>query len=452
MIQRIFLPGLAAGALLFAGCAAQNAAPAPGFQQIVSEAGGKVFPAVVYIQVVTGNLKSGRAQNDVVSGSGVLITPDGELLSNWHVVDKAQSIRCLLNDGRAFTAKVVGLDKDLDLSLLKLDLPEGTPPLPYAAIDYEDRLTEGDFVMAMGAPWGLNRSVSIGIVSCASRYLPEGTYSLWYQTDASISPGNSGGPLVNTDGKVVGINTLGMLMGGTVGFSIPAPTIRDALPRLREYGKVNWAWLGFQLQPLRDFNRDIYFDFPDGVIVSGTEPGSPARKAGFLPNDRIVAIDGKPVTVGTNEEMPGFRRMLGLLPFGKPVAFTVVREGETVVIDAAPVAKGEVEGEEVSCPRWGFTAKAINRFDTPNLHYYRNSGVYIYGVSDFGNAAQAELRSNDILVSIDGEPVNTPAELETLYRKAMERLDTNPKATFVVLRNGRMIQRVMDFSNDYEKE
>ena len=402
MIQRIFLPGLAAGALLFAGCAAQNAAPAPGFQQIVSEAGGKVFPAVVYIQVVTGNLKSGRAQNDVVSGSGVLITPDGELLSNWHVVDKAQSIRCLLNDGRAFTAKVVGLDKDLDLSLLKLDLPEGTPPLPYAAIDYEDRLTEGDFVMAMGAPWGLNRSVSIGIVSCASRYLPEGTYSLWYQTDASISPGNSGGPLVNTDGKVVGINTLGMLMGG--------------------------------------------------VIVSGTEPGSPARKAGFLPNDRIVAIDGKPVTVGTNEEMPGFRRMLGLLPFGKPVAFTVVREGETVVIDAAPVAKGEVEGEEVSCPRWGFTAKAINRFDTPNLHYYRNSGVYIYGVSDFGNAAQAELRPNDILVSIDGEPVNTPAELETLYRKAMERLDTNPKATFAVLRNGRMIQRVMDFSNDYEKE
>lgn len=418
----------------------------------MSEAGGKVFPAVVYIQVVTGNLKSGRAQNDVVSGSGVLITPDGELLSNWHVVDKAQSIRCLLNDGRAFTAKVVGLDKDLDLSLLKLDLPEGTPPLPHAAIDYEDRLTEGDFVMAMGAPWGLNRSVSIGIVSCASRYLPEGTYSLWYQTDASISPGNSGGPLVNTDGKVVGINTLGMLMGGTVGFSIPAPTIRDALPRLREYGKVNWAWLGFQLQPLRDFNRDIYFDFPDGVIVSGTEPGSPARKAGFLPNDRIVAIDGRPVTVGTNEEMPGFRRMLGLLPFGKPVAFTVVREGKTVVIDAAPVAKGEVEGEEVSCPRWGFTAKAINRFDTPNLHYYRNSGVYIYGVSDFGNAAQAELRPNDILVSIDGEPVNTPAELETLYRKAMERLDTNPKATFAVLRNGRMIQRVMDFSNDYEKE
>lgn len=120
----------------------------------MSEAGGKVFPAVVYIQVVTGNLKSGRAQNDVVSGSGVLITPDGELLSNWHVVDKAQSIRCLLNDGRAFTAKVVGLDKDLDLSLLKLDLPEGTPPLPHAAIDYEDRLTEGDFVMAMGAPWG----------------------------------------------------------------------------------------------------------------------------------------------------------------------------------------------------------------------------------------------------------------------------------------------------------
>ncbi len=330
MIRTVFYAGLAAGVMFATGCASVSGSGRPaGFQEIVSQAGNKVFPAVVYINAVAGNMKLGREQSNVVAGSGVLISPDGEMLTNWHVIDKAQSIRCLLNDGRAFHAKIIGSDKDLDLALLKLSLPEGTAPLPYAELE-SGTLSEGDFVMAMGAPWGLNRSVSIGIISCASRYLPvNGMYSLWYQTDASISPGNSGGPLVNTSGKVVGINTLGVRSGGTVGFSIPSTTIRDVLPRLRQYGKVNWAWFGFLLQPLRDFNRDIYFNFSDGVIVSGTEPGSPARKAGFQPNDRIISADGEKITVATGEEMPGFLRKLGLMPFGKPVAFTVVRDGKT---------------------------------------------------------------------------------------------------------------------------
>lgn len=458
MIRTFFLAGMACGAVLFAGCAAPVAGPVaepvaePGFQRIVTEASGKVFPAVVYIQVVTDDLSSGKARNTVVSGSGVLISPDGEVLSNWHVIDKARSIRCQLNNGEAFTARLIGADKDVDLALLKLVRPEGAPPLAFARIDADDRLAEGDFVMAMGAPWGLNRSVSIGIISCASRYLPESTYSLWYQTDASISPGNSGGPLVNTSGDIVGINTLGFLFGGTVAFAVPAPTIRDILPRLRAYGKLNWAWFGFLLQPLRDFERDINFDFPDGVIVSGTEPGSPARKAGFLPNDRIIAIGGNPVTVGTNESMPGVRRMLGLMPFGVKVPFTVVRGGETLRIEVAPVEKGAVEGGEISCPRWGLTAKEINRFDTPNLHYFRNSGVYIFGVSDFGNAMEARLYPNDIVVSVDGTPVSTLEELKTVYDAAMKRVDTDPRTTFTVLRNGRMLQRVMNFSNDYDKE
>ena len=451
ILRSVFFAGLAAGTLLATGCASvSNSGKPSGFQEIVSEAGNKVFPAVVYINAVAGDMKLGREQSNVVAGSGVLISPDGEMLTNWHVIDKAQSIRCLLNDGRAFQAKIIGSDKDLDLALLKLTLPPGTPPLPFAELAPET-LSEGDFVMAMGAPWGLNRSVSIGIISCASRYLPvNGMYSLWYQTDASISPGNSGGPLVNTSGKVVGINTLGVRSGGTVGFSIPSTTIRDVLPRLRQYGKVNWAWFGFLLQPLRDFNRDIYFNFADGVIVSGTEPGSPARKAGFLPNDRIIAADGRKITVATGESMPGFLRMLGLMPFGKAVTFTVVRDGKTFDIALAPVAKGEVEGDESSCPRWGLTAKAINRFDSPNLYFYRTRGVYLFGVVPYGNAAQAHLYKDDIILSVNGQPIRTLADLNLAYQKAMKNINETTKADFVVLRGGQRRQIIMDFSNDIQ--
>ncbi len=423
------------------------------FPVLVSKACDKVFPALVFIQVVRGNLESGRDQSNVVSGSGVLISRSGELLTNWHVVDKAQAIRCLLYDGREFPAKLVGSDKDIDLALLQLELPENTPELPVAEIDSKQRVKPGDFVMAMGAPWGLSRSVSLGIISSASRYLPgHGEYSLWYQTDASISPGNSGGPLVDMEGEVVGINTLGVMYGGTVGFSIPAEIIHDALPRLREYNSVNWAWLGLHLQPLADFGRNIRFDYQDGVIVSGTAPGGPARRAGFLPNDRIVAMNGGPVTVRTEEQLPKMYRRIGLMPFGQDIRFTVMRDGKELELAAAPVPKGQVEGDEGNCPRWGFTAKTINRFDTPNLFYYCEKGVYIYGIADIGNASRADCRINDIIVSINGRETKTLDELKTVYREAMDKLSETTKAVFVVMRNGRMMQFVLDYYNDYETD
>src|SRR5205814_149670 len=130
------------------------------------------------------------------------------------------------------------------------------------------RLAEGEFVMAMGAPWGLSRSVSIGIISCVDRYLDEASeYSLWLQTDASISPGNSGGPLVNTDGEVIGLNARGSMQGGDMGFAIPSATLKTVVPHLRDEGQVPWLYSGLKLQPLRDFNRDMYFDGDAGVVI-----------------------------------------------------------------------------------------------------------------------------------------------------------------------------------------
>ncbi|MBN2447962.1 MAG: trypsin-like peptidase domain-containing protein, partial [Phycisphaerae bacterium] len=265
------------------GAVAREMPPEVDFRSIVRTAKDRVFPAVVFVKCIQENLEGGKRESNEVSGSGVLISADGEMITNWHVVDKATEVRCLLYDGRAMEAKVIGSDKDTDLALLKLGTSDGES-MPYASLGDSTQLVEGDFVMAMGAPWGLSRSVSIGIISCTRRYLPENSeYSLWLQSDCAISPGNSGGPLVNTAGEVIGITSRGAMQGGDMGFAIPSETVRIITDSIREHGFVNWTWYGLQLQPLHDFNRNIYFEGKDGVIVSGTDPESPARHAGLLP-------------------------------------------------------------------------------------------------------------------------------------------------------------------------
>lgn len=422
-------------------------------RRVVREAGEKVFPSLVYIKAVCSDLKGGRDGASSVSGSGVLISADGEILTNYHVVDKARSVRCMLYDNFASEAEIVGSDKDLDVALLKLKkLPEGKK-LPVAELSPE-RMREGEFVMAMGAPWGLTRSVSIGIISCSRRYLPlNGNYNLWYQIDASISPGNSGGPLIDTRGKVVGINTLGMTEGGTLGFTIPSYVIGEVLERLRKYGRANWAWFGFQLQALHDFDRDTYFEGDKGVIVAGTDPGSPARRGGFLPNDRIIRCGGEEINARNQEDLPDARRRLGLLEFGRPVEFEVIREGRTITLTIAPEEKGKVEGGELALPRWGFSAKAINRFDNPDLYFYApEGGVFIFGVDYLGNAAEARLERSDIVVSAGGEAVHGLDDLKRVYDRAMKNLKTETRMEIVVLRNGRNHTLVLNYSTDHNKE
>ena len=392
-------------------------------------------------------MDSGRSSSASSSGSGVLVTPDGEVVTNNHVIDKAQSIRCLLNDGRAFDAELIGCDKDTDLALLKLKLPENTPPLPFAEFT-SAVVQEGDFVMALGAPWGLNRSVSIGIISCASRYLAgHSLYSLWYQTDASISPGNSGGPLINTDGKIVGINTLGMFAAGALAFTIPADTVKIMLPRFRKYRKANWAWFGFRFQPLKDFERNIYMDYPHGVIISGTEPGSPAHKAGFEVNDLLLAVDGKTVNAATAEELPALYRLLGLTEFGKKVSFTIKRDGKTITLVCAAAEKGKVEGDEVACRGWGFTAKAINRFDTPELHFYQPRGVFVYGVEKFSSADRAGLYKGDIILRANGQRIESLNDLLNVYKQAEKAAGSSRRTRIEIMRNGITLQLALYFKH-----
>jgi serine protease Do len=439
-----------------ASAAAADAPPAAergDFRAIVRSAKSRVFPTVVYLKCLRETMEGGTRITTDVTGSGFLISPEGEALTNWHVVDDAVQVRCLLSDGRAMDAEVVGTDKATDLALIRLQPPADGGPLPYAEIGDSRVLQEGDFVMAMGAPWGLNRSVSIGIVSCARRFLPETSeYSLWLQTDAAINPGNSGGPLVSTDGRVIGINTRGMDFGDGMGFAVPAETIAVLLPQLRAHGRVNWSWMGVQLQALRDFGRNIYFEGDAGVIVAATEPGSPGRRAGLQPRDRILAVGGRPVTATTEEDLPAVRMLLGMLPMDEPVSLEIVRGTEHLDVEVVPTEKGRVEGEELDCPRWDLTVKAINRFENEDLFFHRERGVFIYGVKFPGNAGASGLRHNDIILSIDGKPVETLDDVRRLHLEAVANVEQRHRVVFAVLRGGLMRRVVLDFSRDYEKD
>ena len=440
---------MAAGILPFTGCVTQQPSD---FREIILNARAEVFPTLVYIRVVHQSLGSGMDKKGIASGSGVLISPEGELLTNFHVIDKATEIRCLLTDGSAYTATVVGSDKDLDVALLKLERPKEAAPLPYATLSNE-RVEIGDIVLAMGAPWGLARSVTMGIISCTDRFLDgAGPYTLWYQTDAAISPGNSGGPLVNTDGKVVGLNARGSLYGGQA-FTIPSPIILEVLPDLRQYGNAHWSWFGLQFQPLHDFDRNMIFDATNGVVIAGTEQGSPARKAGIQPNDRVTAINGEPVTVRDSEDLPALARHLGRMPIGTNVLFSVVRKGEPLQVEIAPREKGAVEGSEKAYERWGFTAKEINQFDTPELAFFAaDGGIFVMAISWDGNASYSGLSERDIILTIDGKPVKTLDELTAIYESCMEKLPEKAQISLTVLRKGRKVQLVLKYLEDTEKE
>lgn len=423
------------------------------FREVVKHSKDKVFPAVVYVKCVRQSHEMGEKKSHQVSGSGVLISNKGEVLTNWHVIDKAIEVRCLLFTGQPFYGKVIGKDKDLDLALVQLKLDKNTGKLPFATLGDSDKLSEGDFVMAMGAPFGLTRSVSIGIISCTSRFL-EGIsqYSLWLQTDASINPGNSGGPLINTDGEVIGINTRGISYGGDMGFAVPSSTIKEILPRLRENSDVEWSWTGIEIQAIRDFNRNMYFDGKRGVIVSGTEKGSPGRRAGIQDRDRIIEINGKPVDGITEESLPAIRRTIGLLPIDKPSGFKLIRGGTEVVLDVTPRKKGKVEGDELDCPRWDMTVKAINQFDNPQLYFHRKEGVFIFGLKHPGNASNARFSSGDIILKIDGKDVKTLDDVKGIHKAAIENVASRPRIMFTILRNGMMRQAVLDFSTDHNRE
>ncbi len=382
----------------------------------------KVYPALVNITVVARYYQGGRAQRTPGGGSGVLVTPQGHVITNYHVAGNTSRIICTLPDGESVEAKVIAHDIPSDLSVLKLRTEKrkgASAPLRYAKLGDSETLRIGETVIAMGNPMMLSSSLTVGVVSNRNRVFTNfigtemeeqeldqdqktGMFTRWIQHDALILPGNSGGPLVNTRGEVVGINELG---GGGMGFAIPSATVKRVLKQALAGGTIRRGWLGVTLLPVRKLDRKT------GALVSAITPGSPAVKAGLAPGDILLKIGSEKTNVRFFEEVPPVYQRIADLPIGSRVSLHFLRAGKlrtsVALIDAMPPIVGD--DEEVT--RLGITIRGITEWMALSRRLPTRFGVLVTGVRPgypFENASP-KITDGDIITALDGKPTPSPA-------------------------------------------
>jgi serine protease Do len=341
-------------------------------------------------------------------GSGFIIDKDGLILTNNHVVEKTDEIKVTLADKRDFKAKIIGRDPKTDLALIRIEADTPLEPLP---LGDSEKLEVGDWVVAIGSPFGLGHTVTAGIVSAKFRQIGAGSYDNFIQTDASINPGNSGGPLLNTAGEVVGINSaIFTQTGGSVGigFAIPINMAKDLLPQLKK-GKVVRGWLGVLIQKITPELKDK-LDLKDekGALVADVVSGGPAEKAGLKRGDVIVSFDGKEI-----DEMNELPYIVASTPVGKRVAVAVIREGKK---NTFQVEVGELkeEGEPPAVAEaevnLGLTVKEITPELARNFRLSETSGLVVVQVEANSPAEEAGIAPGDIILEVDQAAVKTLGE------------------------------------------
>ena len=258
-------------------------------------------------------------------GSGFIIHKDGYILTNAHVIENSDSVQIALSTGGLFKGKLIGMDKVADLALIKIDSPD---PLPVIPLGSSKELKPGDWVMAIGSPFGLDLTVTVGIVSAKGRSLGATPYDDFIQTDTPINPGNSGGPLINTQGEVVGINTAVMQMGQGLGFSLPVDLAKQLIPELKTNGKVTRSWLGVSVQDITLADKEsLKLGVDQGSLVREVVVDSPAYKAGLKMNDVIVEFNGH--TINNSRKLP---KEVVYTTSGEEVSIKLVREGKTKTV------------------------------------------------------------------------------------------------------------------------
>ncbi len=331
-------------------------------------------------------------------GTGFIIDKSGLILTNNHVVKEADEIDVMLLDEREFPAKVVGRDPETDVALVKIDTGED---LPVARLGDSSALQVGDWVIAIGNPYGLDHTVTVGVVSAKERRIGMGNYDRFIQTDAMINPGNSGGPLVNIRGEVVGINTAIAGLRTGIGFAVPINIAKAILPDLRDKGKVERAWLGVTIQPVTpDFQESLGLKEKQGAIVSEVVKDSPADKAGLEVGDVILQFEGR--AVHSSWELP---EMVGLEPVGKKAKLVILRDGKKRQIQ---VKLGEKPSSEVLAEEKaeGRSELGLNVQDvTPDvMRRYRLpddiEGVVVTNVKFKSPAERAGIKEGDVVMKI----------------------------------------------------
>jgi Do/DeqQ family serine protease len=345
------------------------------------------------------------------SGSGVIVNPAGYILTNNHVIENAQGITVRLSDSRKFTATLVGRDPKTDLAVLKV---ESSSPLPAAELGDSERLRVGQWVVAIGNPFGLDRTVTVGIVSATARTrVGVATYENFIQTDASINPGNSGGPLLNLDGRVIGINTAIVAAGQGIGFSIPINEAKAVMSQLIARGKVVRGWLGIVIQDVTD---ELASSFGvrerEGVLVSDVMKDGPGDAAGLRPGDVIVDVGGVKV-----REVPDLqRRVAGAAP-GQTVALGVVRDRApqrlSVRVGEMPAEDAAAEAETEAGPEgFGLQIEPLEPDGAERLGLPFSEGLLVTDVATGGPADRAGLRRGDVILEVDRKPVHDAPGLQ----------------------------------------
>ena len=376
------------------------------------------------------------------SGSGVIVDPKGYILTNNHVIENAREITVRLSDSRKFSATLVGRDPKTDLAVLKVEAPA---PLPVAELAASDRLRVGQWAIAIGNPFGLDRTVTVGIISATARNrVGVATYENFIQTDASINPGNSGGPLLNLDGRVIGVNTAIVASGQGIGFSIPINEAKAVMAQLIAKGRVVRGWLGVAIQDITD---ELASSFGvrerEGVLVADVMKGGPAETAGLRAGDVVVEVNGVRV-----REVPDLqRRVAGLAP-GERVRIVVVRDGAR---QPATVTIGEMPSEEPTVRAqagedgFGLHVEPLSPGIADRLNLAVSQGVLVVDVAAGGPAARAGLRRGDVILEVGRQPVSDaqtfgqalaaipPGETALLY---LHRPGADARNQYVVLDRG----------------
>lgn len=396
----------------------------------------KVKPAVVQVRVVSVGYEGGREVKSEAAGSGVIISKRGHVVTNHHVAGHAIRIFCILADKEELEADLVGTDALSDIAVLQLK-SDGKREFPFARWGDSSRIRVGDQVLAIGSPMALSQSVTVGVISNPEMVMPwlywsyrfsldgedVGSIVRWIGHDAAIYGGNSGGALVNMRGEIIGINEISFGLGGAV----PANLARHVAEQLIAHGKVTRSWFGLEVQPqLKSMPSHA------GVLISGTVSDSPADKAGFLPGDLLVKLNGQPVTVRYAEQMPLFNQMVSDIPIGKEIEAVVLRDGQEKTFRVTTAERQPFRQKQEELKAWGMTARNLSMLAAREMKRDNVSGLLISTVRQGGpcDDAKPSLRPGDVITKIKGKPVANVAELIAVT-ESVTRGKTEPTAVLV---------------------